>query len=205
MRYTNILGDSEYCSLQFTKGLSPIIPNWVSIHYKYNVRYAKRYIMQIKLFLLLGFIFVPMVGLAGWFDPDNYEDCVLEKMKGQDRGLISTARKACRYQFPKEIELQGQWGNVDIMWKWSDSSLIAEITRNDSEYEVTRFKAIFSTVPCDKQKSPSDHLLTKTFVFSKGGKIFDFTGEQNIASVIVDNVSQYKCRTSLTLWGQLRN
>lgn len=40
---------------------------------------------------------------AGWFGPDNYDDCVLEKMKGQEtKAAIIHARKACRKKFPEK-------------------------------------------------------------------------------------------------------
>lgn len=51
-------------------------------------------------------IFVSPV-LADWpfkSEPANFEDCVLEKMKGQDISMRSFAVKACRKIFPYEAD-----------------------------------------------------------------------------------------------------
>lgn len=56
--------------------------------------------------LLMTTIFVSPV-LAGWpfkSEPATFEDCVLEKMKGQDKSMRSFAIKACRSIFPYEAD-----------------------------------------------------------------------------------------------------
>lgn len=70
--------------------------------------------MRIKILLLFGVVLVPIVGLAGWFDLDNYEDCVLEKMKGQQKHLLNIARKACRNEFPEKITRKNMWDGYDL-------------------------------------------------------------------------------------------
>lgn len=51
--------------------------------------------------VLLLLLFCSTSAQSGWLGPDNYEECVLEKMKGQDRSMRSTAQKACRKKFPE--------------------------------------------------------------------------------------------------------
>lgn len=160
--------------------------------------------MRIKALLLLGVIFAPMAGLAGWFDPDNYEDCVLEKMKGQERFLINTARKACRNEFPAEVELGWpEIADIDTAWTTSGSSIVFEITKNDSKYTVTRIRALFSTKPCREEKAKDEVTTVETFVFPEEEGMFGFGGNPK-ASASVDNASQYNCYSGRTLWGRLR-
>lgn len=47
-------------------------------------------------------VFLAPTALAGMFGPDNYEECVLEKMKGQEKHMLPTARGACTKKFPPE-------------------------------------------------------------------------------------------------------
>jgi len=37
---------------------------------------------------------------AGWFGPSNYDECVLNKMKGQGPYMLPRAQQTCRDQFP---------------------------------------------------------------------------------------------------------
>jgi hypothetical protein len=144
--------------------------------------------------LYVAFAMFPLSAFAGWFGPDNYEDCVLEKMKGQNKAMISTARKACEKQFPYEKELYGYHDNIEIGWFSDASRLYLRIENNYGEYTVTKYKANFSKKQCDETKTSSDYTLTKTFVFSTGKS----------ASVSVENAGEYKCMQTETIWGRLR-
>ena len=37
---------------------------------------------------------------AGWFDPNDYDECVLEKMKGQPVQMVDIAVEYCALKFP---------------------------------------------------------------------------------------------------------
>jgi hypothetical protein len=41
---------------------------------------------------------------AGWFGPSNYEECVLDKMRGEAAYMLPTAEAACREKFPAAPE-----------------------------------------------------------------------------------------------------
>jgi hypothetical protein len=55
--------------------------------------------IRIILFICFSFGFINP-SYSGWFGPDNYDDCVLEKMKGQAMKMIHTAHDACWPKFP---------------------------------------------------------------------------------------------------------
>jgi hypothetical protein len=87
---------------------------------------------------------------AGWFGYDNYDDCMLGRMKGQDKSLYRNADKACKRQFkiktpisPSlvkwQTETQGDFLYIDI-YNWPD------------EFEKISGKFIFSKKPCSEAK-----------------------------------------------------
>ena len=57
-------------------------------------------ILNITFFSLACLGYSNRITNAGWFGPSNYEECVLEKMKGQLPYMVKTARDACRLKFP---------------------------------------------------------------------------------------------------------
>lgn len=90
---------------------------------------------------------------AGLFGAQNYNDCVLEKMKGQDRGMIGTARAACAEQFPQEMPLvQGEnYTDGDIQYDWcetEDDSITVCVKKNESAYKITKVVLYLRTEEC---------------------------------------------------------
>jgi len=138
----------------------------------------------------------PLNAIPGWFGPDNYEDCVLEKMKGQDKVMIATARKACEKRFPFEKELHDYGDNLEIDWLSLESRLYLFISKNLGEYAVTRYEASFSKKACDEPQTRSDYTLSETFAFSAG---------ETLASLDIENADEYKCMRTNSIWGKLRN
>ena len=65
----------------------------------------EKQIVLIFYILLVGVIIKPTLCLAGWFGPNNYEECILENMKeitsDQAARLIS---KACQEKFPQKTK-----------------------------------------------------------------------------------------------------
>lgn len=150
--------------------------------------------MEEKQLLCTLLMLLPFSGMAEWFGPDNYEDCLLEKMQGQNKAMLNTARKACEKQFPYEKKLDAYWDDIEIAWGAHGSTLSLAIQKNFGDYTVTRYKAEFSQKSCD-EATISDYTLTKTFVF---------LGGENTASVSVNDAEQYKCIRTDTVWGRLR-
>lgn len=78
---------------------------------------------------------------------NNYEECVLGEMKGQQASMQSTAEKVCERKFPYEKEIYSfRDGEFDIGWRTSYSNNISiEIASNEADYNITRAKMKFST------------------------------------------------------------
>ncbi len=151
--------------------------------------------MRIFSFFSLIFLF-SAYSYAGWFGADNYEDCFLEKVKGQHKFMFDTARKACERQFPFEKELYRYKDNIEIGWWSSDEkSIYLQIKNNYGDYSITRYRANFSEKPCSETKSSSDYTLTKMFVFNIG---------ETVTSISVENAAQQKCMDTDTIWGRLK-
>jgi hypothetical protein len=59
-----------------------------------------------KLLIAAG-LMISLPAYAGWFGPANYDECVLDTMKGQREYMMSSAESACRTRFPytqKELD-----------------------------------------------------------------------------------------------------
>lgn len=47
------------------------------------------------------FIWMPIPAMGGWFGPSNYEECILENMKGvASDEAVRAIKRACRAKFP---------------------------------------------------------------------------------------------------------
>jgi hypothetical protein len=88
---------------------------------------------------------------AGWFSYDNYEDCMLGKMKGQNTTMYMAADKECKRQFKVEFSLFKEP-------KWSFETQYGDMIvhlEDDEDYEVTSGEFLFSEKPCAESK-PDD-------------------------------------------------
>lgn len=89
---------------------------------------------------------------AGWLGgPSNLEECMLERMKGQNSTpfVIATVRKACERDFAVQIDMN----QIKVEWAvGSATETQVNITRNDSDFAVTKVVVDFSRAACDKAK-----------------------------------------------------
>ena len=92
--------------------------------------------MKVRDFVLTTFLLATGTSYAGVFGASNYEECVLDKMKGQDRSMIYTARAACAKAFPQE-ELIDK-GLVDGEWCKSNG--------NEQKYCITKVPKNYTTL-----------------------------------------------------------
>ena len=129
---------------------------------------------------------------AGWFGPSNYEECILIKMKGQDRSMFRFAEDACEQEFPHEKELFEYLDKIDYSWQNNGNDIYLKIKKNLGKYRITKYKASFSKKSCDNIKVTSDYSVTKTFLFNKYIKI---------SPVSVENANEYKCMRTIKIWG----
>jgi len=125
----------------------------------------------------MGCFFVGIAALsggdasAGWFSYDNYEDCMLGRMKGQDSTMFPTADKACKKQFNVEFEIYYR-----IDWKFvyaPAGGTIIRLENTPEEYVITSAKFRFTDGDCAGKKD-SDFGEPKTIAFkNNSGIAFD--------------------------------
>lgn len=76
---------------------------------------------------MLCILLFPITCIAGFFGPDNFEECVLKEMKGQDKSMSGVAMKLCRERFPKKPkqkeapnDAELKYGGALAWWEWHD-------------------------------------------------------------------------------------
>lgn len=162
-----------------------------------------------KQVIAIGFAFSILMSLnvrAGWFGPDNYEDCVLEKMKGQPRNMMSLAQEACEKKFPYEKALvpynglfswEGNPGNYkgsDLELSWCDtssSSISICVSKNETDYRITKAIIAFS-IKCEGAK-PEDFREKVTFTFSRW---------RDKSTADVKDAARFKCMRQIEIYGE---
>ncbi len=152
------------------------------------------------------FILMPLDVRAGWFGPDNYEDCVLEKMKDQPRNMMSYAQDACEKKFPYEKALvpydnfsflggnPGNYKSNDLELSWCDtssSSLSICVSKNETDYRITKAIIAFST-KCEDTK-PEDFREKVTFTFSRW---------RDKSTADVKDATRFKCMRQVEIYGE---
>lgn len=98
---------------------------------------------------------------AQWWrlGPKNFDECVLEKMKGQVPGMIQYARKACREQFPEE-ELFARGEDYDVTWCDKTNDSISACLALKGDHKVLRAEALFSKQDCDVPNTEFDVVVS---------------------------------------------
>lgn len=100
-------------------------------------------------FVLTALLLWPMTAQAG-FSYDNYDDCMLGKMKGQSSGMWVTADKECKRQFKVIFSLP----TPPIKWSFETERGVTIVTITDGDqYEVTSAEFTFSEKPCADAKA----------------------------------------------------
>lgn len=148
-------------------------------------------VLTILIFVLL----IPLSLPAGTKGPVNYNECVLQKVRGQVTSTISQARRQCESVFPFEKKLHNYDSKVEIKWWSTSDTLHLAIKANYGDYRITRFTAAFTTIPCDGigETGESVYTLRKEFIFDRG---------QEEASVYVgEDAEQFECMNSAGIYG----
>jgi hypothetical protein len=120
-------------------------------------------------FLVLCFLTTN--AFAALFGPSNYDECILDKMKGQSSSLLTQAKNACEISFPIEKLLDtNMWsvqeqklfhghdnGSADITYKYkaTTNELLDIEVKNNSKYKVTKINVITKST-CDKKYTMLD-------------------------------------------------
>ena len=115
--------------------------------------------------LLLGASSIEMQSArAGWFSYDNYEDCMLDRMKGQDRSMYSTADKACKKEFKIEFEVLQK---VDWEFSRNEVGVLISLKKTPDDIEVTSGEFSFANGDCEGKKN-ADFGEAKSVAFQNG-------------------------------------
>ena len=140
--------------------------------------------------ILIALIYTPCESFGGWFGPSNFEECVLEKMKDQNKSLIGFARKACEKEFPYEKEINLDQENIKISWNNEGGYLGITIVTRSENYILTRIDAIFSKKNRTEIHDRSDYSLLETLIFSPNpdiaGAIFEVKDSESYKAMAVE-------------------
>ena len=105
--------------------------------------------------LLLTTLFCVPVAFAGIFGPSNFEECVLDKMKGQAPNLMYMARAACLKAFPPE-PTEVVIDNERIKYTWCDWQSVC-LEKIPPNVKITKVEGVFFEDQCDvkEQSKPA--------------------------------------------------
>ncbi|MGD9670758.1 MAG: hypothetical protein AB7U75_17220 [Hyphomicrobiaceae bacterium] len=125
---------------------------------------AKANYLAVMLGVFLSLNFLGTEANAGLFGPGNYEECVLENMKGQQQFMLETVRQACRKRFPEkrsepeepsETTLPAEY--IKHTWcksgRESQSVCLGEVSES---YKITRVIGRFFKTTCEENDSYRD-------------------------------------------------
>jgi hypothetical protein len=91
------------------------------------------------------------------FGPSNYEECVVEKMKGQDKSMVWRVEEACEIKFPFERET-GLRDGENFKWNWElrpNGKVALLIAKNDTVWSITRAKLLLFEGDCNAVPAPN--------------------------------------------------
>ena len=133
-------------------------------------------------------ITLPVGAHAGLFGPDNYEECMLDKMKGQNSSMYTTAHKACAKIFKLEQEV---FYPIKKEWVYNSGSITITIIENPTDYNFTRGQFSFSSKECSISQD-SDFGEAKDIAFTSGKRVAMFIYPPPM------------CMKTIKLWGQYK-
>ena len=139
---------------------------------------------------------------ASWFGtdeekPSNYEECLLDVMKGQERIMLRTAKVACEKKFPFVKELSAS--AIDLSWRQMGNGLELTIKENPENYEISRVKYLFSEKSCKGIKT-ADFGLEVLFMFDGQNNAFHLAWEAGQE----DKARKYNCGIVKAIFGKMR-
>ena len=139
---------------------------------------AKACRMKMKAILVMLLV-APHLAIAGWFGPDNYDECIVDKMKGQEKSMMSRVVSACRSKFPQPYSIAEYAGwsdksSKEILIDWLGEEV--KVVKNDSPYTVTEVILKFSKKDCDEltkssQPDPFTFYDSPNFSFKIAGSV----------------------------------
>jgi hypothetical protein len=149
----------------------------------------------VKLFRLLSLALISLsttAAQAGWFGYENYEDCILGRMKGQNPSMYGTADKPCKREFKIEVDVP----KSKVKWHFGGSFSHFEITIESSEeYEIVSGMFSFSEKACGDATKEED--------FTEPQKVH-FRNQTGLVDDYAIRVDSAKCGLAKELRGRYR-
>lgn len=103
---------------------------------------------------LFGSLLAATTSFAGVFGPSNYEECVLDKMKGQAPNMMYIAKAACLKAFPEE-PTESVIANDRIKYTWCKSeydSVAVCVEQVPPKVKITKVEGVFFEDVCDAKQ-----------------------------------------------------
>ncbi len=91
------------------------------------------------------------------FGSANYEECVVDKMKGQDRSMTWRVQDACEIKFPYEHEVDLRDAD-NFRWTWElrpNNQVALLLATNETVYAITRAKLLLFEGECNTTPAPN--------------------------------------------------
>lgn len=154
--------------------------------------------------ILVSILCFPVQGIAGWFGPDNFDECMVEEMKGQSKAAYPHVYKVCREKFPiekpKKEKIPFTAGALEFTWKYGalNDGLYGElkpyiaitVETNRTGYKLTEVVAEFSEKNCESSINEDyKHKLTFSYLIRNSG------------STYIENGQTFKCARIKELYG----
>ena len=155
-----------------------------------------------RFFGLVFFLMLSSSANSGLFGPDNYDECLLDQMKGQSNNMRGTVNKICERKFPYEKKLWSHNTNyntiehdqISTSWEKSDGRIFLSLV-NNSKYEITRVTKFFGKVKSCKRPITEEQLpFELTFYFSSSLE----------SSAALKNAADMNCTATKSVYGKLR-
>jgi hypothetical protein len=163
---------------------------------------------EITPYIKYTFISVISVLTLAWFlnTPNNYEECMLKSMKGQQSAMYMTAHESCAKKFRKiqSIPLDGiRFSISDDKNILGSNKIKILLTENSSEYHVTEATIAFSQKDCENSL-PSDFVLTKTIQINNNKAFIPYENdleEMTEEDLLLSNSTSNNCSKIIELKG----
>ena len=146
--------------------------------------------MKTRIFALIALVLI--INGCGY---QNYDECMLSEMKGQQASMQITAEKVCERKFPYEKEIySSRDGEFDLGWsETAFNAIVIKVESNETDYQITKAKMKFSTKPCDQSKIED---FSNILVFEFGSNVK--------SEVNTNKASQFKCMRKDAVYGIIK-
>ena len=136
---------------------------------------------------------------SGWFGPTNFDECVIEDMKGQVEEMRYVVFRSCEKKFPYEKRLNNDYKELNMEYSWigDGDSIEISIDENTGDYIITKLRVKFSKKTCIK----ADGLYgfetdLEKIVRLDGGRF---------AKINAKNADSFNCMRIEEIYGKFRN